>query len=189
MSQGFNTRERILDAAEELFYNEGLLTVNVDRIAAKASVTKKTLYYYFRSKDDLMAECLVRIDAPTRTRYERLMDGAPGDFSARMHGVLADIARRGANIRWKGCGFSRAAAELAGMPGHPARKAASSHKRHVEMWLQKELEAEGYADARDKSKQLMILIDGLIAQLLLHNDQQYGHAAQRMVDEILRIPA
>ena len=46
-------REKIVDAASRLFYGEGIRAVSVDAIAEKAGVTKNTLYYHFKSKDDL----------------------------------------------------------------------------------------------------------------------------------------
>ena len=46
------TREKILTAANRLFYAEGIGRVSVDAVADKAGVTKRTLYYHFRSKDD-----------------------------------------------------------------------------------------------------------------------------------------
>ena len=49
------TRERILTAASKLFYAEGIRAVGVDAVAEKAGLTKRTLYYHFRSKDDLVA--------------------------------------------------------------------------------------------------------------------------------------
>lgn len=47
-------RLRILRAAEELFLREGLSTVTMDAIAAKAETTKATLYKYYQSKDILI---------------------------------------------------------------------------------------------------------------------------------------
>lgn len=51
------TRSRIIGAAEGLFYEHGLRSVSVDAIAARAGVTKRTLYYHFESKDALIAAC------------------------------------------------------------------------------------------------------------------------------------
>ena len=48
-----DTRERILQAAYELFYAKGFARVGVDAVAEKAGLTKRTLYYHFKSKDDL----------------------------------------------------------------------------------------------------------------------------------------
>ena len=53
-----DTRERIIAAASKLFYSDGIRGVSVDAVAAKAGLTKRTLYYHFRSKDDLVAAYL-----------------------------------------------------------------------------------------------------------------------------------
>ena len=63
------TRSRIVGAAEALFYEQGLRSVSVDAIAARAGVTKRTLYYHFDSKDSLVAAYLAARDAPTMDRY------------------------------------------------------------------------------------------------------------------------
>ena len=55
MPQGPPTKDRIIDAANRLFYAEGIRAVSVDAIAEKAGFTKKTLYYHFKSKDDIYA--------------------------------------------------------------------------------------------------------------------------------------
>ncbi|RVA73096.1 TetR/AcrR family transcriptional regulator, partial [Mesorhizobium sp. M7A.F.Ca.US.006.04.2.1] len=49
------TRKRIVDAATRLFYAEGIGRVSVDAVAEEAGLTKRTLYYHFKSKDDLIA--------------------------------------------------------------------------------------------------------------------------------------
>lgn len=57
---GVDARERIIRTAYELFTQNGLAAVGVDRIVAEAGVAKTTLYRHFRSKDDLIAEVLER---------------------------------------------------------------------------------------------------------------------------------
>ncbi|MBO0595334.1 TetR/AcrR family transcriptional regulator [Nesterenkonia sp. E16_7] len=54
------TRTRILDAAEGLFFQEGIATTGVDRTAAAAGVSIVTLYKHFGSKDNLLREILAR---------------------------------------------------------------------------------------------------------------------------------
>lgn len=188
MSKPTNTRARILEAAEELFYNEGLRAANIERIAARAHITKKTLYYYFRSKDDLMAECLHRLDRAVRTRYQDWVEAGEGTFTERFCKAIAALAQEGSAPHWKGCAFSRAVAELAGLPGHPARKAASAHKKQFEAWLREQLLRAGLEHPDMRARQLMILIDGLIVQMLLHHDVAYAAAAQSIAQSILVAP-
>ena len=59
------TRDRIVAAASRLFYGHGIRAVSVDDVAARAGLTKRTLYYHFRSKDDLIAAYLAARDEPT----------------------------------------------------------------------------------------------------------------------------
>lgn len=55
-----DTRERILDAAESLFFGQGITATGVDRVAAEAGVAIVTLYKHFGSKDNLLREVLAR---------------------------------------------------------------------------------------------------------------------------------
>ncbi|MEP4196127.1 MAG: helix-turn-helix domain-containing protein, partial [Aliishimia sp.] len=68
-SEKLPAKDRILDAANRLFYSEGIRAVSVDAIAAKADLTKKTLYYHFKSKDDLVAAYLASRDQPNLTLF------------------------------------------------------------------------------------------------------------------------
>lgn len=60
MADPQHTRDRILDAAESLFFHEGITTTGVDRVAARAGVAIVTLYKHFGSKDNLLREVLSR---------------------------------------------------------------------------------------------------------------------------------
>lgn len=60
MANPQRTRDRILDAAESLFFQEGITTTGVDRVAAGAGVAIVTLYNHFGSKDNLLREVLRR---------------------------------------------------------------------------------------------------------------------------------
>ena len=57
------TRRKTLESAYYLFYRKGFVRVNVDEVAARAGITKRTLYSYFRSKDDLLAAALLHYSA------------------------------------------------------------------------------------------------------------------------------
>src|SRR3954465_5775091 len=122
---GIPTRERIISAANALFYNDGIRGVSVDAVAAKAGVTKRTLYYHFKSKDDLIAAYLDGRDQPNIKQMASWFEAAEGDAEHRVEAIFPNLARVARHPKWKGCGFLRTAAELASMPGHPAVKAGS----------------------------------------------------------------
>ena len=68
------TREQIIQAADALFYGEGIRSASMDAIAARAGVTKRTLYYHFASKDDLIGAYLTARDEPTFARQAAWLD-------------------------------------------------------------------------------------------------------------------
>jgi len=88
------TRERIVAAAARLFYNEGIRAACVDAIAEKAGITKKTLYYHFRSKDELIAAYLESRDQPTLDLYARWFEAVPGSAADKVRGLFAEFATR-----------------------------------------------------------------------------------------------
>jgi AcrR family transcriptional regulator len=51
---GDKTKQKILDAAENLFFNKGIDATAMDKIALKAEVNKALIYYYFHNKEDLV---------------------------------------------------------------------------------------------------------------------------------------
>jgi AcrR family transcriptional regulator len=171
------TRERIVAAAARLFYGEGIRAASVDAIAEKAGITKKTLYYHFRSKDELVAAYLASRDQPTLDLYARWFDETPGSAADKIRGLFAEFARSADTAKWKGCGFQRTAAELAGTPGHPALKAGASHKKRFEAWLADALAREGIGNAKTIARSIVVLLDGAAAVMLVHRDPAYVEAA------------
>ena len=171
------TRTRIIGAAEALFYEHGLRSVSVDAIAERAGVTKRTLYYHFESKDELIAAYLAARDAPTVARYRVWLGDDDRPLPDRILGMFAALADHADRPKWRGCGFTRAAVELAGQPGHPAVVMAAEHKRRFENWLAEEMTTCGVSDAALVGRQVMILLEGAIAHMLIHRDVSYAQAA------------
>lgn len=180
-----STKDRLIAAALKLFYAEGIGAVTVDAIAAKAGVTKRTLYYHFSSKDDLIVAYLEAKDQPSRALLQRWFEETPGDVAAKTRGIFRTLAKSAGHPRWKGCGFLRTSAELANMPGHPALKVGSSHKKKLEDWLRTRYQAAGIAHAMPLARQAIILLDGSFSDVLLHKDSTYmelaGDAAYKLV--------
>src|SRR5207302_1048976 len=75
-------RDRLLDAADRLFYQEGVRAVGIDRVLAEADAAKASLYQHFGCKDQLVASYL-----------ERRTDGA-------VAGSEVDGPQRASDARW-----------------------------------------------------------------------------------------
>jgi AcrR family transcriptional regulator len=171
------TRERIISAASTLFYNDGIRGVSVDAVAAKAGLTKRTLYYHFKSKDDLVAAYLAARDQPNLALFKHWFAETGGDLPAKVQGIFRNLARSAGHPKWKGCGFLRTSAELANLPGHPAMKIGAAHKKKFEDWLRVTFEAEGIGDGSLLARQIVLLLDGSFAVVLLHRDPSYMETA------------
>jgi AcrR family transcriptional regulator len=170
------TREQIIIAADQLFYAGSIAGVSMERIAERAGVTKKALYYHFRSKDDLLAAYLEARAVNVMERYRRWA-GTEGSVAQRMERMFANVAVAASEPRWRGCGFTRVVCELADLPGHPAAIVARLHKRTFEAWLCSMLVEEGRRDAAELARILMLLLDGSVVQTLTHRDPAYARAA------------
>lgn len=183
---GIPTRERIISAANTLFYNHGIRGVSVDAVAEKAGVTKRTLYYHFRSKDDLVAAYLAGRDQPNLALFRKWFSEAEGGLPLRVEAIFRNLARSARHPKWKGCGFLRTSAELANLPGHPAIKIGAAHKKKFEEWLRATFAAEGIAELLQLARQILLLLDGSFAVVLLHRDPSYmetaGEAAHTLIE-------
>ena len=178
-------RERILDAANRLFYSEGIRAVSVDAISSKAGLTKKTLYYHFKSKDVLIEAYLASRDQPNLDLFRKWFDEADGMLPDKVEAIFTNLAKSARHPKWKGCGFLRTAAELANMPGHPAMKVGAAHKKKFEAWLAKEFEDRGTPNSCKLARHVVLLMEGAFSTALVHRDPTYieaaGSAAKEMV--------
>ncbi|MDE1994967.1 MAG: TetR/AcrR family transcriptional regulator [Rhizobiaceae bacterium] len=181
------TRERLIEAAGKLFYGEGIRAVSMDAVADKAGVTKRTLYYHFRSKDDLIAAYLETRDQPNLALFRRWFAETEGGLAEKVVGIFRHLAQSARHPKWKGCGFLRTSVELVNLPGHPAMKAARAHKQRAEQWFAEVFEEAGIARelSQQLARQVVLLMDGAFAVVLLHRDASYmeaaGDAAARLV--------
>lgn len=173
------TRTRIIEAASKLFYGEGIRAVSVDAVAEKAGVTKRTLYYHFESKDELVAAYLEARDQPNLKLMAGWFDKAEGGLPQKIEAIFLNLARSARHPRWKGCGFLRTAAELANLPGHPAIRIGARHKAGFERWLAGACAEHGATAPDELARQVVLLMDGAFSVMLVHRDPAYVEAAGR----------
>jgi AcrR family transcriptional regulator len=152
----------LLGATSELTYERGITATGVDAIAARAGVTKRTLYQHFGSKDRLVAEALndrsrralLSLETNARRRSEETGDPA----------ILAlfDVIENALRTRTPaGCAFINASLEV-NRPGHPVREAALAHLRAREGLVHQLLVEAGVEDG-DLAEQMVLLVDGAYA--------------------------
>jgi len=173
------TRQRIIQASYELFDCQGYARVSVDEIARKSGLTKRTLYYHFRSKDDLLARVLDIHRDLAIIRIHDWSDRLKGDLDTFIDAMFADLATWASQPKWASAGFTRIVMELADMPGHPARAIARHHKAEIEDWMTGQLTTRNVKNAAERAQEIMLLLEGCLSLLLIHGSKKYaGTAAQ-----------
>ncbi len=180
------TRERIVAAASKLFYGQGVRAVSVDAVAEKAGLTKRTFYYHFASKDDLIAAYLERRDQPNLGLFRHWFTESGGELPDKVAAIFRTLGQAARRPAWKGCGFLRTAAELADMPGHPAIRIGIAHKKRFEDWLKTVFEADGILEAELLVRQILLLLDGCFATVLLNRDPSYMDSAAAAAATLVR---
>lgn len=169
-------REKILQAADHLFYGQGIQATGVDAVAAEADISKRTLYNHFPRKDDLVVAYLQRRLRPIRASGQPPVDQILGLFS------LLERSFNSADFR--GCPFVNAVAEL-GEPNHSARKIAIEFKEQRRLWFRDLLTEAAARDPDGLATQLMLLVDGAIATALVRKDPTVARSAYQAAAALL----
>ena len=120
-------RERLLQAATDLFYRHGIRAVGVEAIAEAAGTNKMTLYRHFPSKDELVAEYLRQVAQTNQTAWDRFQQEHPGNPRAQLQAWLENMADHITCDDERGCALANAAVELP-EKDHPARRVVEECK-------------------------------------------------------------
>jgi AcrR family transcriptional regulator len=185
--QNDEMRRRIVDAAYESFWRLGFRRASVDRIAERAGVTKRTVYAYFRSKDDLLAAVLQRYAELAFERLRRIGDRMPPDRIGLIDSFFNQLGGWASTTpRWSGSGFTRLVVELAELPGHPARAIARHAKTATESWLVERLAGARVRNPHERAREIMLLTEGSMALTLIPGGRSYFDAAARAAKQLVR---
>jgi len=155
-------KEKLLESASALFYEDGIGATAVDDVVRAAGVSKPTLYAHFGSKAELVAAVLDRRHAARAAELEA-RDGGP---LAVFEWLAEFYAREGV----RGCAFVNAAAELS-TPG-PGRAAAAREKAWLRAELMRRAREAGLRAPERLGSQLALLVDGVAARVVVD-----GHGA------------
>ena len=177
-------RERILAAASDLFYRQGIRAVGVEAIADAAGTNKMTLYRHFASKDELIAEYIRRLASCSESIWGELARQHPNDARKQLIGWLKLMGDHINNPKERGCAIANAAVELP-EKHHPARCEIEKHKQGERGRLVKLCKQAGAAKPEMLADELFLLIEG--ARVCAQSMGQEGPAARlgRMGEAII----
>jgi AcrR family transcriptional regulator len=177
-------RDRIIETARDLFHRHGIHNVGVDAIAEEAGTNKMTLYRHFRSKDDLIAECMRSSIDEAEEIWADIAADHPGDARAQLEGWIEFVAE-GVTEDCRGCDLSNAVVELA-EADHPALKVIEAFWANYRAHLAKLCREAGFSRPELLADTLFTLLEG--ARISRQNDHLQGPSGNfaAMAKAILR---
>ncbi|MFD4553937.1 TetR/AcrR family transcriptional regulator [Streptomyces sp. NPDC058469] len=179
-----SARERLLAAANELFYAEGVNSVGIDRVIEHAGVAKASLYNTFGSKEELVRAYLKDRHARTRERMARELQARYNTPRERLVGVFEVQGLAFTEPDFRGCAFVTASAES------EAGKAVQQATEEYRMWVRSLFLDLAYAAEAPQpealAKRLVLLYDGAGISSWMDHDPSVAEAsrdvAQGLVD-------
>jgi len=187
-SSNASARERLLTAANDLFYDEGVHTVGIDRVIERAGVAKASLYSSFGSKDELVRSYLTARQAARETRMQKRLAryGTPRERLLGVFDVLGEVI---AEPNFRGCAFVRASAEARPESGVKAVcESARAWTRALFVRLAREA---GVVESERLARKLVLLYDGALVAAQMDGDSTAAAAARTVAASLIEaeVPA
>jgi AcrR family transcriptional regulator len=179
------TRDRLIDAASDLFYEHGFHSVGLDQIIDQVGVTKTTFYNHFESKDALIIEVLRHRDEIETAELLASMRERAGDDPRGQLIVLFDVLHdwfNGASFR--GCIFMNAAVAFP-IPNDPVHIAAAAHGASLFTAIRAIAEKAGADDPDLIANQILMLISGSLVARHVSNDSAAAKTARTAAEMLL----
>lgn len=170
-------RTRILDAAEQLFYDRGIQAVGMDELRAAAGVSLKRLYQCFPAKHDLVEAYLRRRDTRWRTALAEYVDAHADGPAGRPLAVFDWLGEWFAEDGFRGCAFVNAYGEL-GATSDRVGRVAREHKEALVGYVAGLMRAVPVGEPEALARQLVLLIDGAIAGAALMGEPAAARQAR-----------
>lgn len=178
-------RERLIEAANELFYAQGLRAVSVDKVIERAGTTKVTFYRHFQSKDDLIVAYLESRAELERNGVDAAIAHGAGDVDVSL-GLMADHTGSAAcSPGFRGCPFINAAAEYPD-PESAVRKLVDGHRDWWTSAFERLVAPLGLADPAAIADDLMLLRDGIMVAGYLGEPTKVAASFLRSCQAVIR---
>lgn len=183
-----SARERLLAAADELFYEGGIHTVGIERVLERAGVAKASLYDCFGSKDELIRAYLQSRHEARKARITQWLQryASPRE---QLLGVFDALRESMATPGFRGCAFTRVTAES--QPSAGVKSVCDEARAWLRELLVSLARDAGAADAMALAQQLALLYDGALAASQFGDGVQAAEtaraAAALMVDAAMAV--
>lgn len=184
VKHGSSARERLLAAANELFYAEGVQTVGIDRIIERAGVAKASLYNLFGSKEELVAAYLASRHDRTTSRLTEAIESVD-DPRQKILAVFDAQAQMYQQPDFHGCAFIAASTEAPS--GGLVEHAADEFRAWMRAMFTDLAEQAGAPDPANLGRQLYFIYDGAgLAARMDHHDPAVASSARDAVEALLK---
>lgn len=181
-------RSRLLEAADRLFYAEGIHAVGIDRVLAEAGVAKASLYRHFGSKDDLVVAYLDARSAAFEASQRARLQSVAGAARVRVGAIFEAIWESAAHSTFHGCPFINAAAEYPA-DNHPVRQSVSRHRERFAALIGEQLPQHGSSpdDSLNHAHVTAIVLayDGAMISAHVDSPQSARHGIETILDGLL----
>lgn len=178
-------RERILEAAYDLFSRQGIRAVGIDAIVERSGVARMTLYRHFASKDALVLAFLERREQRWAVGWlQREVERRATDPVARLLAIFDVFDGWFKQPDFEGCSFVNVLLEIA-EPGHALHAASREYLARIRVFVARLATEVGVEDADGFARQWHILMKGSIVAAG-EGDQQAAKRAQDLARLLLR---
>jgi AcrR family transcriptional regulator len=176
-------RERLLVAASQLFYAEGINSVGIERLIKEGQVTLATFYRHFPSKVDLVVAYLRGAHDHIAARAAEQAENLQGRDLVRAIGddVTSQIRQAG----FRGCAFLNAASEFED-PQNPVRQVVAEHRQWYVQLLRRAFEDAGHELPTNAARHFVMLRDGAMSAAYLDTPTTAIRTFTRGVDGLIR---
>jgi AcrR family transcriptional regulator len=178
-------RERILKAANELFYSKGIRNVGIDEIIAQAGVAKASLYKHFESKDLLVLEWVRQRHEAWRQSLDSAAAKAGSGPRERLLAVFDELQVDCCRKSYRGCAFVNAMIELAD-PSHPAHVASLEHKKALREYMRNLAAEAGVKDPDGTAAHLAMLYEGAVVTSQAEGNMDAARRAREIAETIIQ---
>lgn len=173
------TRQRIVEAADDLFYQQGIAATSVDAVVAHAALSKPTLYRYFPSKESLVAAYLGERDLSNRVALEAVLGEQTGQPVDRLLAVFDWLDQWHHESSFRGCAFARTASEF-DRGSSLVAGAIRTRKRWLRARLHQLAVEAGIPVPVQFGDALMLLVEGATTTAFVEGDLQAARKAKRV---------